>query len=61
MSAEKVYLGDSVYADVDDMGFHIVLTTENGMVASNVIYLEPAVYAELVRYATRMKAEEKLQ
>lgn len=46
---KKVYLGDSVYAAFD--GYHIVLTTENGMGPSNVICIEPDVYKTLVGYA----------
>lgn len=45
----KVYLGDSVYASFD--GFHIVLTTENGMGPSNTIALEDSVYLALKAYA----------
>lgn len=45
----KVYLGDSVYADVEN-GM-LKLTTDNGGGASNTIYLEPEVYDALVEYA----------
>lgn len=38
----KEYLGDSVYVDVD-IGGGAVLTTENGLGASNQIVLEPEV------------------
>ena len=38
---QKIYLGDGVYLFYD--GYHYVLTTENGIETSNVIYLEPAV------------------
>lgn len=48
----KDYLGDSVYADVDCDT--IKLTTENGMGASNEIYLERAVLLALVGYAYRV-------
>lgn len=44
----KQYLGDSVYVDFD--GYGITLTTENGMGASNTIYLEPQVLAALEDY-----------
>lgn len=49
---EKVYLGDSVYAQFD--GYHIVLTTENGMGVTNEILLEPQVYVALIDYATKL-------
>jgi hypothetical protein len=45
----KRYLGDAVYADVDDLG-RLVLTTENGYDATNTIVLEPDVLDALVLY-----------
>jgi len=44
----KAYLGDSVYVDIQH-GM-LVLTTENGLTATNTIYLEPEIYAALTRY-----------
>lgn len=38
---EKLYLGDSVYFEFD--GYHVVLTTDNGLGPSNTIALEPEV------------------
>lgn len=57
MSANKDYLGDSVYADFD--GFAVTLTTENGYGPSNTIVLEPEVVAALNRYVQRMDATAK--
>lgn len=48
----RTYLGDSVYAEVRDTGM-IRLATNNGLFDSNVIYLEPEVYAALRRYAVK--------
>lgn len=45
----KEYIGDGAYADFD--GFGIVLTTENGISVQNTVYLEPGVFAALLRYA----------
>lgn len=53
----KDYLGDSVYAEWD--GNRIILTTENGLGPSNVIYLEPEVIAALESYLGRVKASIK--
>ena len=53
MSDAKDYLGDSVYADIEN-GM-IKLTTENGAGASNTIYMEPSVYDALVAYVDRFK------
>jgi hypothetical protein len=49
----KLYLGDSVYAQDD--GFHIVLTTENGLPTdpSNTIALDPYVCDALMAYIVR--------
>ncbi len=45
---KKQYLGDGVYADFD--GYHIQLTTENGVDTTNQIALEPEVMTALERY-----------
>jgi len=42
---KKMYLGDGVYASYD--GYHIVLTTEDGISVQNRICLEPDVYNKL--------------
>jgi hypothetical protein len=51
---KRVYLGDSVYVEVEH-GM-LKLTTDNGFGASNTIYLEPEVVAQLVEYLTAMIA-----
>jgi len=48
---DKQYIGDSVYAERDDADGSLILTTENGMGASNTIVLEPSVWNALVEYA----------
>jgi hypothetical protein len=45
---KKRYLGDGVY--VAFTGYRFVLTTENGIRATNEIVLEPEVVEELIRY-----------
>lgn len=52
MNNTKRYLGDSVYADIE-RGM-IKLTTENGMGASDTIFLELEVYDALKGYVGRM-------
>lgn len=49
---KKEYLGDSVYADVNEFGA-VVLTTENGYGPSNTVVLETEVFAALVSYIAR--------
>ena len=44
----KTYLGDGVYVDHD--GYQIVLTTEDGIRATNTIYMEPEVLKALKEY-----------
>ena len=53
---KKVYLGDSVYVELNEHG-QIVLTTENGLPTdpSNEIFLEPEVYYALVAYVEALK------
>lgn len=48
---KKTYLGDSVYARMDN-GM-VALTTENGYEASNEIFLEPEVIEALMRFIER--------
>jgi hypothetical protein len=50
----KRYLDDSVYADWNNG--QVVLTTENGLGPSNVIYLEPETIAELERFVADILA-----
>jgi hypothetical protein len=49
---ERVYLGDSVYVEVEN-GM-LKLTTDNGLGPSNTIYLEPDVAAALLMYMRRV-------
>ncbi len=45
---DKRYIGDGVYADVD-RGM-IKLTAENGLCATDTIYLEPEVFEALQQF-----------
>ena len=56
MKVEKEFLGDGVYVEVENGMFKV--TTENGIEATNTIFLEPAIYHALVKYATRALSEE---
>ena len=47
----KEYLGDAVYAE--DIGYGIVLTTENGYGPTNTIVLEQGVVAALLQFLKR--------
>ena len=51
----KAYLGDGVYCQFD--GYALVLTTEDGIRATNTIVLEPDVYSALVRYVKQLGGE----
>jgi hypothetical protein len=51
MESHKEYLGDGVYARID--GKYIVLTTENGVQATNIIYLESSTLKALDEYIKR--------
>lgn len=49
---QKVYLGDGVYIRHDGSGF--ILTTEDGVITGNTIYLEPLVVVNLLKYLKEM-------
>lgn len=52
--AEKVYLGDSVYAEFDTViTGDVTLTTENGYGPTNTIYLEPQVIDAMMKLRQR--------
>lgn len=56
--SEKQYLGDGVYADIEN-GM-IKLTTSNGIQETNTIYLELEVYSALNQYVqARIDARKK--
>ena len=44
----KVYLGDGAYAEFD--GHRIIVTTSNGVMVTNTIYLEPEVAVGLLYF-----------
>lgn len=46
---QKIYLGDAVYAAWDKLG-RVVLTTEDGIRATNTIVFEPEVLAYFQRW-----------
>ena len=48
----KEYIGDGVYIDTN--GFHIVLTTEDGLSVTNRIFLEPQYISGILNYCERM-------
>lgn len=52
---KKSYLGDSVYVEIEH-GM-IKLTTENGVAATNTIYLELEVYEALKIYVEKIIAK----
>jgi len=53
----KLYLGDGVYAAFD--GYGIWLTAEDGIVATDGIYVEPSVLNALVGFYKAKAGEEK--
>lgn len=53
----KEYLGDGVYAAWT--GYDVVLTTEDGIKASNTIILEPQVVRALENFLSRLRQLEE--
>ena len=56
MNKKKRYLGDGLYVDFD--GYHIVLTTENGISTTNKVCLDSAVMAAFLNYVEDLKNHE---
>ena len=52
----KTYLVDAVYAEFD--GYHIILTTSDGVSVTNRIYLDPDVVCLLERYIQTIRRKE---
>jgi hypothetical protein len=57
--AGKRYLGDAVYVEVRENG-DVKLTTEDGLRATNTIYLEPDVIKALCLYLDQSFSAERL-
>ena len=55
----REYLGDGVYAGWD--GYHLWLTTENGITVTNRIALEPTVLATLDLYRRRLGQQLEME
>lgn len=47
-ASNKAYIGDGVYVAFD--GYSLILTAEDGVRATNTIYLEPVVMDSLIEY-----------
>lgn len=50
----KRYIGDGCYVEYD--GYGLVLTTEDGIRATNRIVLEPDVYSALIAYVDDLRS-----
>lgn len=58
MPQMKQYLGDAVYADFD--GNHLILSVEDGISASHIIYLEAEVVTSLLEYIECLREDDRL-
>jgi hypothetical protein len=56
---KKTYLGDAVYASYN--GYHIVLTTEDGVTVSNRIFLEPDVFNRLGGFVKMINVDNAMR
>lgn len=59
MKDKKSYLGDGAYVNFD--GYHVVLTAENGICATNTVYLDPWVLASFLEYIERLRKHLKME
>ena len=55
MTAKKRYIGDGVYADVENG--QLILTTENGISVTNLIFIEPEVWSALLEFVESLKTK----
>ena len=60
MSKAKEYLGDGLYAELQDSG-NIIVTSEDGIQVLNEVYFEPVILAQLIRFAKNAWGEEVLK
>ena len=58
MSADRLYLGDGVFVDIDDHRVKLT-TTEDGFDTTNTIYLKVEVMDALETWWTRMQEKYK--
>lgn len=47
--SNKTYLGDGLYVNFD--GYQLMVSAENGVVATDTVYMEPNVLVALLRFA----------
>ena len=52
---KKRYLGDGVYVEND--GQRLILTAEDGIQATNTIYLEPEIVGRFMQYIAELSRE----
>lgn len=50
---QKEYIGDGIYLSYD--GYAYILTTEDGVSVSNLIYIEPEYMDLIIRCSHKMK------
>lgn len=54
---DRCYLGDGVYAAWD--GQNLILTAENGICATDTIYIDGQVWSALVDYIEQLKVKAR--
>ena len=54
----KEYIGDGIY--IQDRGYGIVLTTENGVSIQNEIHIEPMKFKAIERYIKRIREDDRM-
>ena len=53
----KDYMGDGIY--IEDLGYTVALTTENGIDVLNRVLIEPTEWEAIKRYMTRVENKRK--
>ena len=55
----KTYLGGGVYAEYDTSAEHIILTAEDGVRVTNVIYMNRMVEQIFMEFIKKINADER--
>lgn len=49
----KEYLGDGIYGQFEKLSSSIIMTTEDGIMVQNEVYLGPSEVESFIRYAAK--------
>lgn len=56
---QPIYLGDGLYAEFD--GYHIVLKANSHTEPTDIVYIDPHVWASLKKFVEQAYAEKRAE